>query len=197
MTYLFNSFDNIENNTWQKILEILPNDIYQKILRKKHIFDQQATAIGYLLLIWGLKLEYGIVEQPELFYNEFGKPFLKDYPNIYFNISHTKKIVCCTLSNHEIGIDIEKVKTHSNKLMKFCLDETEYQTVIKEDDPNLAFIKIWTKKESYLKCTGRGISHDLKSCLKNQDQNNVKFNTELLDYNQYVLTICEKVNNDN
>ena len=39
-----------------------------------------------------------------------GKPFLKDYPHIHFNISHCSGMVACGFSSGPLGLDLEKVK---------------------------------------------------------------------------------------
>ena len=50
------------------------------------------------------------VDMPEFSYGEHGKPFLKNYPDWHFNISHCKNAVCCVLSRENVGIDIEEIK---------------------------------------------------------------------------------------
>ena len=41
--------------------------------------------------------------------NEHGKPSLKDYPEIHYNMSHADGITACMLSDSECGIDCENV----------------------------------------------------------------------------------------
>ncbi len=60
--------------------------------------------------------------------NSFGKPYLKDYPSIHYNISHTKGAIVCAIASNPIGIDIEKKKNCNMKIAKrfFTKDEHNY-----------------------------------------------------------------------
>lgn len=57
------------------------------------------------LLKYALK-DYANIDKYEIVYNEYGKPYLKDI-DIYFNISNSKNVSVCVISNREIGIDIQ------------------------------------------------------------------------------------------
>src|SRR5437899_88087 len=44
-------------------------------------------------------------------YNEFGKPFLIDHPELQFNLSHSENIALVAITlNYLIGVDIEYMK---------------------------------------------------------------------------------------
>ena len=45
-----------------------------------------------------------------LTYGPYGKPFLRELPNIQFNISHTKGLVVCAIGTASLGIDAEKIR---------------------------------------------------------------------------------------
>lgn len=40
--------------------------------------------------------------------NKYNKTYLKDN-NSHYNISHSERIVCCCISDNEVGIDVEKI----------------------------------------------------------------------------------------
>jgi len=65
------------------------------------------------LLKYALK-DYANIDKYEIVYNEYGKPYLKDI-DIYFNISNSKNVSVCVISNREIGIDIQ-YKTYKESL---------------------------------------------------------------------------------
>ena len=95
----------------------------------------------------------------------------------YFNLSHSGEYVAVVAQMEPgIGIDIETKEDKNYKITKrmFCEAEKEYilgaedesadsgdSDLIKER--NKRFRNIWTKKESFLKCTGVGISVPLNS----------------------------------
>jgi 4'-phosphopantetheinyl transferase len=92
--------------------------------------------------------------------NEFGKPFASNYPEIHYSVSHTKGAAVFVKARSPIGIDIEKIAPFEDfeKIAKrnFAPDEYDYCR------GNAArFFEIWTKKESYIKMTGRGLSQGL------------------------------------
>ncbi len=127
------------------------------------------SLIGRSLLIHCLK-EAGVYnEYPVYSYGPFNKPYLSNYPGRYFNISHCVKAVVCTLSLQEIGVDVEVIDADNLELMSEVLNDVEINNVVDSNDPKRTFCQYWTKKESLLKCSGAGISTNLKNVL-NQDK---------------------------
>ena len=85
-----------------------------------------------------------------------GKPYLEDGP--YFNISHSNEyIVLAVSSSHDIGVDIEYIDEKRMNSIKFVLTDKEKDI----DDSNTLF-RIWTNKESLVKCVSTGLK-DIKS----------------------------------
>ncbi len=85
-----------------------------------------------------------------------GKPYFRNFPDIFFNISHSGKYVVCAVSDKEVGIDIEGGRKASISLAKrfFCQEETSW---INEEDSEDRFFRIWTLKEAYGKAVGCGV----------------------------------------
>lgn len=123
------------------------------------------TEDGYLSAGAGYLLDcalknHGLSErQAEIIYGANGKPYLKDIP-LYFNLSHSKDVVVCALSDGEVGIDVQKAVTPSGALIKkVCTEsETEFILSVREELKGLAFARVWTLKESFLKFTGDGLT---------------------------------------
>ncbi|SEF81192.1 4'-phosphopantetheinyl transferase, partial [Eubacterium ruminantium] len=82
---------------------------------------------------------------------ENGKPYLD---GLKFNLSHSGNMIVLAVSDREIGIDIECNDDEGFMVTKrfFVPEEIEY--VKTEDD----FRVIWTRKESFVKCLGKGMS---------------------------------------
>lgn len=95
---------------------------------------------------------------------EHGKPYLKNHPNIHFNISHCSTLIAVGISNAPIGIDAETVRPLKNPeaVAKRVLTEEELRYLQKyspEDaEYQLLFTGLWTLKESLIKYTGSGFS---------------------------------------
>lgn len=89
-------------------------------------------------------------------YSKRGKPYLKNYPKLAFNVSHSKThyALALSLSAGAIGIDIE-TKGRSIKEAHWAKILSPEELKLKEQgtDP----ITFWVQKESFLKLLGRGI----------------------------------------
>lgn len=121
------------------------------------------SCVGQMLLGTLLKGRGCVLDAPPaLGYGEVDKPFLTDFPGLYFNVSHSGGWVVCALSDCEVGVDIqEERKLHTSLLRKLHPSE---QTML-ETLPDEAFFDLWALKESFCKCTGEGLLRPLReSC---------------------------------
>ena len=91
-----------------------------------------------------------------------GKPYLKDYPNLFFNLSHTDNLILIAIANSHVGVDVEKNERNADKeaIIKHFFSEKEQQSFFSQPDEQrqLGFVKGWTRKEAILKATGEGLS---------------------------------------
>lgn len=106
---------------------------------------------------------------------QYGKPYLADYPEISFNLSHTgNKMAVAAAQYCELGIDIELCKPRPNfaALVEKCFGEEEqhYWRQLPEIQQPQAFYRFWTRKEAFVKATGRGIALGLKACVINPEK---------------------------
>ena len=120
---------------------------------------------GRTLLIDCLKEQGIFAENPVYEYGKYGKPILANYPGWFFNISHCKDAVVCVLAAREVGVDVESLTSPDMELMQSVLHDTEIAGVLRSPEPDRAFTRLWTRKESLLKCLGTGISDHLKYIL--------------------------------
>ena len=92
-----------------------------------------------------------------------GKPSLAEHPGVHFNISHADGIAAVTVSEHECGIDCERVREYDPRVMKRVCTEAEQALInsAPEDGRELLFFRLWTLKEAYVKALGRGLSFPL------------------------------------
>ncbi|MBK8816964.1 MAG: 4'-phosphopantetheinyl transferase superfamily protein [Methylococcaceae bacterium] len=94
-----------------------------------------------------------------------------------FNLSHTgNKIAIAVGYRCQLGIDIELCKTRSSlsALVEKCFDKVEknYWQQLPETLKAQEFYRFWTRKEAFVKATGRGIALGLKICVINPNQPN-------------------------
>jgi len=86
-----------------------------------------------------------------------GKPVLKNFPNIHFNLTHSEDIALCVISNTPVGIDVE----YLDKNIDYLNIAKRYFSPTEVIHNKLDFLKLWTQKEAYLKSRGMGISAGL------------------------------------
>ena len=130
----------------------------------KHQKEHQA---GLNLLRYGLKEIYHLPFSKEDFTEELGKgehgkPYLKRFPQICFNISHSNGIAVCAISQSEVGIDVERIGTFRSAVARRVLTEKEIEFLetLAEHERGEMFYRFWTLKESYLKLDGSGLARD-------------------------------------
>lgn len=112
----------------------------------------------------------------EYVYGRKGKPYLKDYPEVYFNLSHSGNVVVLAMSDKEVGIDIQEQRKVEKKVAGrfFHEKETALLNEIKTTDEWLQlFYHIWTGKEAYIKYTGAGMSQDLQDFIVDVKNNRI------------------------
>ena len=96
--------------------------------------------------------------------NEYGKPFLKNFPNIHYNISHTKGLIVCAMADCCVGIDVEKMRPFKRRIVErfFSPQEREY-IFASHTQQEERFAEIWTRKEAYVKWLGKGMTVPFES----------------------------------
>ncbi|MEX8546960.1 MAG: 4'-phosphopantetheinyl transferase superfamily protein [Mucilaginibacter sp.] len=144
---------------------LLPQEI-EKVFRYKQESDQHRSLIGKavlrILLSNYLNVDPKAVQfksaknkKPEL-ENNFGR-------NLHFNISHSGNWVLIAIAATEVGIDVEEMNasfTYQN-LLSFSFNLQEIDFIEKSDLPYQTFYQLWTRKESLLKATGKGLVDEL------------------------------------
>ncbi len=141
-------------------LDFLPLKRREKALRYRNPTDRHHCILSYLLLRHALKTRFGL-HNPRIAVTERGKPFLPDHPEVHFNISHCPKGCVVGVSDIPIGVDVQDIRAFSPRLVQFCCSPEEQARIAQTTQPEAEFTKIWAMKESYLKCSGRGIIRDL------------------------------------
>jgi 4'-phosphopantetheinyl transferase len=130
-------------------------------------------------------------EPPELINikkTDHGKPYLVDRPELVFNLSHSESTMVIALAwNCQLGVDIEYCKSRTSLagLVDKCFadEEIAYWNNLPEDQKVSEFYRFWTRKEAFVKATGRGIGLGLNRCVINPE-NQSEFLRVPADYGQ-------------
>ena len=116
----------------ERLLASLPEWRRAAALKFTHQQGRRECAAGYVELLRALRLRFGIDGMPAFAYNEHGKPFLEDWPDIHFSISHCKAAVGCLVSRHPCGLDIEHIRRAKPELVRYTMSPEEAEKYIAE-----------------------------------------------------------------
>jgi 4'-phosphopantetheinyl transferase len=107
-----------------------------------------------------LRFEYGPHGKPELLRgNAWG--------DVRFNLAHSRDLAVVAITHESrIGVDVESTSrvTRMTRVAEryFTPSEREQLALLPEDEQRIAFFRVWTRKEAYLKARGEGISQILR-----------------------------------
>ena len=153
--------------------------------------DRYLCARSFTMLNEILSFRYGIHDCPGFGIAAGGKPFLKGYPEIQFNISHCRRGIICAVDSFPVGCDIEEIESrYDADLARRCFNTAEIAAIESSADPRTAFTEMWTRKEAFLKLYGHGIDDDLPALLADGKASTVSFETTVCSDKGYVYTVC-------
>lgn len=133
-------------------------------------FESTRKLLRYLLRAY-LNCPDGHIEKTDQ-----GKPFLPEFPEFHFNVTHSKKMIMVALSRGPVGVDLERMREldvvavakrfFSPQELLLLQEESEAQ-----NQPT--FFKLWTAKEAALKADGGGIASGMKNNVAAMEDGNV------------------------
>ena len=141
------------------------------------------------LINYGLLHEYGIIDE-EIVKSPLGKPGFKKERNIKLSISHCEGAVAVLIADHEVGIDVERVRSYRREAARRILTEKEWNVLsLTTENPDELFFRYWTLKESYIKALGTGLTYPLKNISFTIENDRIHSNKPWAKF--YVGSNCE------
>ena len=128
--------------------ELMPPERRERLRRTKSAANRNEHICAYTALRYGLYQVFGWRELPELSYSRYGKPYFTAHDDVHFNISHTRGAVLVGIHDSPIGVDIEKIRPVSERMMQ----RIARVTTEKE------FYESWVRRESRGKWAGNGLA---------------------------------------
>ena len=151
---------------------LLSPDEHERAQRIRFHQQQQAfiTSRGILRFLISRYLQTG-AQSLEFSQGPHGKPFLLrpcPNPSLFFNISHSHQLALYAFSlNREVGIDLEykhRKIDYPPLVTRICSDqEKAVMSSLEPTEQKNTLLACWTRKEAYLKATGKGITVSLHS----------------------------------
>lgn len=121
-----------------------------------------------------------------------GKPYLREAPQLHYNLSHSGDWVVIAFGETEVGIDVEKITTATEKeaiAQQFFTKEEQQYIFHHPQFASHRFFQVWTGKESYLKFLGTGLHRTLDSFSILSPAVAELLHSRILD-GGYYLTVC-------
>lgn len=172
----------------------VPAERRAKIDALRHAADKRLSLGAWLLLAAALR-KRGITA-PRLAYDENGKPYLSEHPEVRISLSHSGEAVMCAVSDGEVGCDIERLGEADIALAArfFHPAEQARLAAAPKEERRTLFYRIWTAKESFAKCTGQGIAHGMRdfctepsgTVCRGEKQYHIKY----VDFDGYAACVC-------
>ncbi|MCI8268947.1 MAG: 4'-phosphopantetheinyl transferase superfamily protein [Lachnospiraceae bacterium] len=149
----------LEEEEFSRLCGRLSEKRQQKIESFRYAKGKALSLGAGLLLDYGLS-RHGIRERDAVMaYGPDEKPYLRDYPEIHFNLSHSGTLVMAVLADQEVGCDVERIAVPDMRIVHrfFAAGEIAALEAGKEKEQTENFYRFWTLKESFLKLTGKGM----------------------------------------
>ena len=142
-------------------------------IEKFRFEKERLTSLFAELLLRMMLSEYMDLTEADIQFcvGEHGKPFLAQRKgagsghgaDVQFSLSHSGRQVAAAVCRQAVGLDLEILRPGDPGIAdRFFLPE-EAAYIREAEDRNIAFFRIWTRKEAYIKKTGEGLSRDLRS----------------------------------
>ena len=158
--YVFQQMEGVTESFIYSVLPMLPEERRRKVMHYRQFADRRNCVISYLMLKIGLQECFQIVDFT-LGYGENEKPYLAEYPDVYFNISHCSCGCAVAVADSPIGVDIQDIRPFSWEIARRVCSKQELEVLGRSSDRDWEFTRIWAMKESYVKMTGQGIRCNL------------------------------------
>lgn len=128
-------------------LRIMPDERRERLMRMPKDELRQEPLCAYAVLYLTTRTIYGWNKLPKLRYSKYGKPEFDGYPDVQFNISHTRGAILVGLHDKPIGVDIERIRPVSERTMERIAGTTSRQE----------FFESWVRREARSKWSGAGL----------------------------------------
>lgn len=160
MVYIFDDISGFTDDESAKLLPLLSEQRREKYECYRFEKDKRLSELAYLLLRYGLLTERKITALPELMISPGGKPRIAG-ESFGISISHCSAGVMCSITEGASGVDIQETVRSFDEIAGAVLTDEELAYVEAHEDRGECFTDIWTRKESYGKYSGEGITYPL------------------------------------
>lgn len=146
--------------------ETAPESRREKLERIHFPSDRRLSLAAWAVLLTALGRSGLDASKLTLCTAEHGKPYFREAEGFFFNLSHSGSSAVCCVSDTETGCDCELIRERGKGIAERFFHQAEVMRLAAiEDEAHRTeeFTRIWTLKESYMKCTGKGFCMPMNS----------------------------------
>ncbi len=174
------------------LLTAADDDAADKFLRHSDMPHAQISLAASVLARIAVSRASGIpASQIKIRRTSHGKPYVKNYSDIYFSISHSRNIIVCAVSERPVGVDIEYIKDSVPMNIANRFYSPEDLSLLNDAahaEKAKLFFKIWTQRESMVKCTGEGLA-----AFKKIEKTQFEITSDIV-FDNFYMSVCSLTN---
>ena len=180
----------------EDLARLVPAKRREDVYRLRNVRDRQNTLLGEILVRFEVCRTAGIRSgQLQFAYSPYGKPYIEENLPFHFNISHSGSYIACAFDDRPVGIDIEQIQAVDFSIVDRFFTESEQQYIYHtEHEREERFFEIWTKKESFIKYNGAGLSMPLDSfsVCRNDSHGEAIFFHRIFQNTEVICHLCSE-----
>ena len=136
----------------------LPKSRQKRAKGHLHKLDKIRSTAAFSLLMKILNDNHVRYKNGDFKIDKNGKLYLAN-SKIYLNIAHGGNYVVAGISDHPIGVDVEYINREKRyrEIVDLVFNQDEKKKFIHLFFKKKFFYQVWTTKESYVKCIGKGL----------------------------------------
>lgn len=178
----------------------LPEEFRTRLLSRTYMPSVTQSLGGMLLLRHLMGADEFDTVAPQIAHDKNGRPYLPD-GSLDFNISHSDEYAVCALETGidrpRVGIDIQSLPASRNtdKIARRFFTRNEYEYYSAHYDRELAFLRIWTRKEALVKWKGATLGAAIRKLdsLLAPETEPIMFDEYIIG-DAYMMTVCHRKN---
>ncbi|TBL76115.1 4'-phosphopantetheinyl transferase family protein [Paenibacillus thalictri] len=150
----------------EQLLACIDSDKRRRLLRYRHQEDRDRSMLADIFIRYTVMRAFGLRNRDIAFQiGEWGKPALQLPVPFHFNCSHAGIYVAAAIAEEPVGCDIEIVERADLGVARLVFTTDECRSLLEREgfERDREFYRLWTRKESYVKATGKGIGESLPS----------------------------------
>ena len=177
------------------------NDLGERLLRLPAFCEEAERALGKenkekcaetLSWLWLLKSSGKLSDGAKIKREEGGKPFAQGGNDFEFSVAHSGGITVLATSKGHVGVDAERIRCveRRERLAERFFSENERKQLCAAADADTEFLRIWTKKEAYMKMKGTGLGEGILATDTSVLDTAFFEQTAELCGERYIITVC-------